>query len=40
MEDLTVLYEDNQVVVVIKPQNVPCVADASGDEDMLSRVKA
>ncbi len=40
MEKLTVLYEDNQVVVVIKPQNVPTQADASGDEDMLSMVKA
>lgn len=40
MEKLTVLYEDNQVVVVIKPQNVPTQADASGDEDMLSKVKA
>lgn len=40
MEKLTVLYEDNQIVVVIKPQNVPTQADASGDEDMLSMVKA
>ena len=40
MEKLTVLYEDNQVVVVIKPQNVPTMADASGDQDMLSMVKA
>lgn len=40
MEELTVLYEDNQIVVVIKPQNVPTQADSSGDEDMLSKVKA
>ena len=40
MEKLTVLYEDNQVVVVIKPHNVPTQADASGDVDMLSMVKA
>ncbi len=40
MEKLTVLYEDNQIVVVIKPQNVPSAPDESGDEDMLSRVKA
>ncbi len=39
MEELTVLYEDNQVVVAIKPQNVPSMADESGDEDMLTRVK-
>ncbi len=40
MEKLTVLYEDNQIVVVIKPQNVPTAEDASGDLDMLSMVKA
>lgn len=40
MEKLTVLYEDNQIVVVIKPQNVPTMPDESGDEDMLSAVKA
>lgn len=40
MEKLTVLYEDNQIVVVIKPQNVPTQADESGDMDMLSMVKA
>lgn len=39
MEELKVLYEDNHVIVVIKPQNVPSQADASGDEDMLSKVK-
>lgn len=39
MEKLMVLYEDNQVVVVVKPHNVPTQADASGDEDMLSMVK-
>ncbi len=40
MEKLEVLYEDNQIVVVIKPQNVPTMADESKDEDMLSLVKA
>ncbi len=40
MEKLTVLYEDNQIVVVIKPQNVPTQSDISGDEDMLKLVKA
>lgn len=39
MEKLTVLYEDNQIVVVIKPQNVPSAPDDSGDLDMLSMVK-
>lgn len=40
MEELTVLYEDNQIIVVIKPQNVPTQADDSKDVDMLSLVKA
>ena len=39
MEKLTVLYEDNQVIVVIKPQNIPTMSDESKDEDMLSLVK-
>lgn len=39
MEKLTVLYEDNQIVVVIKPQNVPSMPDESKDEDMLTKVK-
>ena len=39
MEELTILYEDNQIVVVIKPQNVPTQADDSNDKDMLSMVK-
>ena len=38
--DLTVLYEDNQIVVVIKPQNVPSAPDDSGDESVLDKVKA
>ena len=37
---LNVLYEDNQVIVVVKPQNVPSQADESGDLDLLSMVKA
>ena len=36
---LTVLYEDNQVIVVVKPQNVPTQADSSGDTDLLTMVK-
>ena len=40
MEKLDVIYDDNQIVVVVKPQNIPSQADASGDEDMLSLVKA
>lgn len=40
MEKLDVLYEDNQIIVVIKPQNVPTMSDESKDDDMLSLVKA
>ena len=38
-ENLTVLYEDNHLIVVIKPQNVPSQSDITGDDDMLSKVK-
>ena len=37
--DLDVLYEDNHIIVVVKPQNIPSQADITGDEDMLSKVK-
>ncbi len=40
MEKLNVLYEDNQIIVVIKPQNVPTQEDESGDMDLLTMVKA
>jgi len=36
---MDILYEDNHIIVVLKPQNVPSQADASGDQDMLSMVK-
>lgn len=39
-QELTVLFEDNHIIVVVKPQGIPSQADASGDEDMLSLVKA
>lgn len=37
---LNVLYEDNHIIVVVKPQNIPSQADISNDEDMLSMVKS
>ena len=37
--NLTVLYEDNQIIVVVKPQNVPTQADLSGDKDLLTMIK-
>ena len=39
-EKPTVLYEDNQIIVVLKPQNVPTQGDSSGDESLLDMVKA
>lgn len=36
---ITVLYEDNHLLVVLKPQNVPTQADSSGDPDLLSLLK-
>ena len=34
-----ILYEDNHIIVVIKPQNIPSQSDESGDLDMLTMVK-
>jgi len=39
MEELQIVYEDNHLIVVIKPQNIPSQADESKDSDMLSMVK-
>ena len=36
---LNVVYEDNQVIVVIKPHNMPSQEDESKDVDLLSEVK-
>ncbi len=36
---ITVLYEDNHLLVVLKPQNMPTQADSSGDPDFLSMLK-
>lgn len=37
---LNVLYEDNHIIVVEKPVNMPVQADETGDFDLLSAVKA
>ena len=34
-----IIYEDNHILVCIKPQNIPSQADSSKDDDMLSLVK-
>ena len=39
MQDVTVLYEDNSILVVVKPQNLPSQADKSGDVDLLTLLK-
>ena len=36
---LDVIYEDNHVIVVIKPHNIPTQEDDSKDKDMLTLVK-
>lgn len=36
---MDILYEDNHVIVVLKPHNVPTQEDASKDKDMLTMVK-
>lgn len=38
-EDLNIIYEDNHIIVVVKPQNVPCCPDSTGDPDVLSAIK-
>ncbi len=40
MENINVIYEDNHIIVVIKPHNIPSQEDESGDMDMLRMVKA
>ena len=38
-EKLNILFEDNHIILVVKPQNIPSQADESGDKDMLTLVK-
>lgn len=37
--NLNVIYEDNHVIVVVKPKGIPSQADKSKDKDMLTIVK-
>ena len=39
MNDPAVVFEDNHIVVVIKPQNTPCCPDESKDDDLLTQIK-
>ena len=38
-EDLKVIYEDNHIIVVEKPVNIPSQGDKTGDIDMLTIIK-
>ena len=39
MQNLNILYEDNHIIVVEKPVNIPSQADKTGDIDMLTIIK-
>ena len=39
MEKLKVIYEDNHIIVVEKPVNIPSQGDKTGDIDMLTLIK-
>ncbi|GHV01811.1 RNA pseudouridine synthase [Clostridia bacterium] len=40
MQNFDIMYEDNHVIVAVKPANMPTQEDASGDPDFLNAVKA
>ena len=37
--ELIILFEDTHIIVVLKPQNVACCPDESGDDNLLDCVK-
>ena len=37
--NLEILYEDNHIIVVVKPENILSQGDSSGDDSMLDIVK-
>ena len=39
MQNLNVIYEDNHIIVVEKPVNIPSQSDKTGDIDLLSIIK-
>lgn len=39
IKSLSVIYEDNHIIVVVKPAGIPSQADKTGDVDMLTVVK-
>lgn len=38
-ENLVILYEDNHIIVVLKPQNIACCPDESGDDNLFDCIK-
>lgn len=40
MQKLNVIYEDNHIIVVEKPVNIPSQGDKTGDTDMLTIIKS
>ena len=40
MNKLNVLYEDNHIIVVVKPSNILSQSDITGDSDMLTIIKS
>ena len=39
MQNLNVIYEDNHIIVVVKPPNIPSQQDKTNDIDMLTIIK-
>ena len=39
-EKVNIIFEDNHIIVVIKPHNVPTQEDESRDPDLLNQIKA
>lgn len=39
MQNLNVIYEDNHIIVVEKPVNIPSQGDKTGDKDMITVIK-
>lgn len=37
--DLKILYEDNHIIVVVKPVNIPVQEDKTKDIDMITKIK-
>ena len=38
-QNINILFEDNHLLIVHKPANMPVCLDSSNDEDLLSKLK-